>query len=76
MSQHILLVRTFDKSWSIKVIINAGERFQNDIFHDAHCVYPDKMHSNISPNATVLPNCFRISVFSTEHLSPRPGHCL
>lgn len=43
MSQRILLIRTFDKSQSIKVIINAGERFQNDIFHDAHFVYPDKM---------------------------------
>ena len=76
MSQHILRIRTFDKSQSIKVIINTGERFQNDIFHDAHFVYPDKMYSSISPNTTMLPNYFRISVFSTECLSTKPAHCL
>lgn len=74
MSQHVLPIRTFDKSLSVKVIINAGERVQNDIFHDAPFVYPDNMYSSISPNTTVLPICFRISVFRTECPSPEPPH--
>lgn len=76
MGQHVLHIGTSDESWSTEVVLNAGKRFQNEIFHDAHLVYPDKMYSNISPNTTVLPNCFRISVFSIEYLSPKPVPCL
>lgn len=36
MSQHMLLIKTFDKSQGIKELINAGGIFQSNIFHDAH----------------------------------------
>lgn len=74
VSQHMLLIKAFDKSQSINKIINAGGRFQSDIFHNAHILSGRDVHK-YKPQHNNASQLFQSICFLSWMSVPWARHC-